>query len=396
MLTDLPMVTPEPYSFQFQPQELLQKLNQTSSHMLTGYWVLKLHGVPDLGLTNIWYVALSQGRIVFSGNQRLSWQTLLDVLQRYIPRLQSGQAKQKVLQLKQELRQEQENRITSYLRLIDELQRSGFLDQDEVERAIYLKVVSDFDTHLFDYPGEAQFLPSLQLDMQAPTFGFNIDDLMIHIKERQAWWQSLSAQVPSMESIPLLNVEAVESANLTLDQQRRLQALVASGKTLNEIAVALAQDSLEIAKVFAKLINDSLVILSLPKSSPTSEIFVVDDSMLLLKQFEALVSGWGYAVRSCQDPDIALQMISQANPAVIFLDINMPGISGFDLVKQIRRQPKLEAVPLVMLTAEKTLANNWQARWSGCRFLSKPLTSHEIASFTTELRTLLAELVPSI
>jgi DNA-binding response OmpR family regulator len=99
-------------------------------------------------------------------------------------------------------------------------------------------------------------------------------------------------------------------------------------------------------------------------------------------------------VRAFNNPSIALQTLSSSNPAVIFLDINMPEISGFDLIKQIRRQPALSTVPLVMLTAEKTLSNNWRSRLSGCRFLSKPLTVDEIPHFQMELRMLLAEFIP--
>ena len=78
----------------------------------------------------------------------------------------------------------------------------------------------------------------------------------------------------------------------------------------------------------------------------------------------------------------------------IFLDVNMPGASGFDLIKQIRRQPDLSSLPLVLLTAEKTVSNQWRAQWASCKFLAKPRTSAEIPVFRTELRQMLEEIVP--
>ncbi|NJP10021.1 MAG: response regulator [Leptolyngbyaceae cyanobacterium RU_5_1] len=224
--------------------------------------------------------------------------------------------------------------------------------------------------------------------------GFELKDLLIQTKERQAWWQRLHAQIPSMESVPVLNTEALKFSNLRAEQKQRLQAMMSGSKTLNEIASALAQDSLEIAKIFAKLINEQLVTLAPPIAKATSEIVVVDDSPLLLKQFENLVANWGYQVQLFHDPSLALHTVTHSNPAVIFLDINMPDITGFDLVKQIRRQSHLTSVPIIMLTAEKTLTNNWRARWSGCRFLSKPLTPDEVPAFQMELRMLLAGLIP--
>jgi CheY-like chemotaxis protein len=149
-----------------------------------------------------------------------------------------------------------------------------------------------------------------------------------------------------------------------------------------------------VAKVFAKLISEGLVTFQPSSESVLPTVFVIDDSPLLLKQFESLVASWGYAVRSFSDPVTALQTLGHSHPSVIFLDINMPDITGFDLVKQIRRQPDLVSVPLIILTAEKTLSNNWRARWSGCRFLSKPLIPDDIQPFQMELRMLLEELTP--
>jgi CheY-like chemotaxis protein len=73
----------------------------------------------------------------------------------------------------------------------------------------------------------------------------------------------------------------------------------------------------------------------------------------------------------------------------------MPGASGFDLIKQIRRQPQLTSIPLVLLTAEKTVSNQWRAQWASCKFLAKPRTSAEIPVFRTELRQMLEEMAPT-
>ncbi len=385
----------ESYSFQFQAQELPQKLSQVSQELLTGYLLLEF---PTLGGTNNmkpWYLGLSQGQVIFSGNQQLCWQGLLRIFQRYVARLQNTDVRQAIRGLEQRFSQEKQDIQSLFLlELLQELQQMSSITLEELRAALRLKVLSDFDTYLFNYPGQAKFLPSTQLDIQTSLLGFDLEDLLSQAKERRSLWHQLQAIIPSMDRVPVLNSEVVESANLTAPQKQWLKTLTSGNKTLHEIASSLAQDSLEIAKLFANLISKRLVSLKSSVVTCTPEIFVVDDSPLILKQFENLVTSWGYSVRSFHGPAAVLQALNHSNPTAFFLDINMPGITGFDLVKQIRRQPQFASVPIIMLTAEQTLTNNWRARWTGCQFLSKPLAPNDVQRFKNELRLLLTELIP--
>ncbi len=384
----------ESYSFKFQAQELPQKMSQLSQEPLTGYWLFEFPNLSGTDNIKPWYLGLSKGQVVFSGNQQLYWQVFLRIFQRYVPRLQNADARQAILALEKRLLQEtQPIQSALLLELLHELQQLSSITINELRAALRLRILSDFDTYLFNYPGEARFIPSPQLDIQTPLLGFDIEDLLSEAKERQACWHKLQAKIPSMESVPVLNADAVSSANLMFQQKVWLETLTSSNKTLNQLASSLAKDSLEVAKIFANLISNSLVKLKSPMVTSSPEIFVVDDSPLILKQFENLVTSWGYSVRSFHEPATALQTLTHLQPAVFFLDINMPGITGFDLVKQIRRQPQLASVPIIMLTAEQTLTNNWRARWSGCQFLNKPLKPIDVPKFKKELRILLGELL---
>lgn len=389
------MTALETYSFQFQAHELPQRLNQLSTEHLTGYWLFEFSEQQELRPMKPWYLGVSHGRVVFSGNQQISWREFLETLRRYVARLNHSEVKQVISALEEQFSQaEQAAQPNLFLALLQKLYQLNLIHPEELEHAFQLKILSDFDRYLLQHSGQARFLPAAQLEIQAPILGFSIQDLLLKAKERQLWWQKLQTVVP-MNSIPALNRQSANTSQLTDEQKQRLETIVATGKTVNEIASNLAQDSLEVAIFFANLIKEDLVTLESISRTTNPEIFIIDDSPLMLKQFEGLVASWGYVVRSFLDPIVALQELTHSCPTAIFLDINMPGITGFDLVKQIRRQPELAAVPLVMLTAEKTLSNNWRARWSGCRFLSKPLTPQEIAQFCTELRLLLTELVPT-
>lgn len=388
--------------FAFRVRELPQKLSRASEDILTGYWLCEFL-IPDRHhRVEPFYLGLSKGHVVFSG-QQVSWEALVKTFQRYIPRLRSDAANLSMLAASQRWRS------TRLLDLFDECYRSNLISPQEVTQALRLKILSDFDTYLFSYSGQAQFIPSFQLGEQVPIAGFDLQELLSEAQQRQFWWNKLQAQIPSMSCIPVLNRSAVQASDLSSAQKHRLEVLASQGKTLDEIAFVFAQDSLEIAKFFAKLISQGFITLTssvvpqllsasarqnLASEIVAPNIFVVDDSPLLLRQFQNLVTRWGYQVNTASDPVIVIETMLRVNPSIAFLDINMPGISGFDLVKQIRRCPEFATIPLIILTAEKTLTNNWRARWSGCRFLTKPLTPIEVPQFQTELRGLLEEMVP--
>lgn len=128
------------------------------------------------------------------------------------------------------------------------------------------------------------------------------------------------------------------------------------------------------------------------KTSP--KIFVVDDSPVLLRQFRDLLTRWGYQVSLTDDAVNATQMMLDCNPEVVFLDINMPGLNGFELIRQIRRQPTLATIPLVLVTAENSVTNSFRAKWASCRFIAKPKSPKDTENFRDQLRSILREVAP--
>lgn len=129
-------------------------------------------------------------------------------------------------------------------------------------------------------------------------------------------------------------------------------------------------------------------------SGSAPRVFVVDDSPVLLRQFRALLTNWGYNVSLTDDALQATQLILDFNPRLVFMDINMPGLSGFELIKQIRKQPSLSSLPIVLVTAENSGTNFIRAKWANCRFIAKPRSTDDTDNFRDELRKILRELAP--
>lgn len=195
----------ESYSFQFQAQELSQKLLQLSQASLTGYWLFEFPTLDEPGNKHQWYLGLSQGQVLFSANQQLSWQVFLYIFQRYVPRLQNADAKHTILALEQRFMQEKQKLQSALiLELLHELEQKHSLTLKDLREALRLNILSDFDTYLFKHPGKANFFLFSKLDLQTPLSGFDIKDLVSQAQERQTWWHKLQATIPSMESVPVL------------------------------------------------------------------------------------------------------------------------------------------------------------------------------------------------
>jgi CheY-like chemotaxis protein len=381
----------------FQSRELPTQLASATGDVSTGYWRFEFTATPVTGeLKTPWYLAMVQGRVIFSGTEPLSWRSLCQTLQRYLPGLRTASAKQTLEAIKQES-SSQEMKMLGQILL--KAEKALALQRQDVVKAIHLQILSDFDTYLFDSAGIGQYSANSALVLQTPFTGFKLEDLFFQAQTRQEEWRNLRRYIPSTLGTPVLNAEAVNNASIPAEQKQLVQKLTSLGKPLNTIAQAMAKDPLETAKMFAKLIEKGFVTLQLPPEIAaqvaTPEVFIVDDSPIFLQKFQALVTKWGYRVNYWNEPATVIQKLLEANPSMIFIDINMPGMSGFDLIKELRRQPLMAGLPLVLLTAENSLSNQWRAKWGNCRFIAKPRSPEEIANFQVELRQLLQEIAPA-
>ncbi|MCL2617029.1 MAG: response regulator [Defluviitaleaceae bacterium] len=80
-------------------------------------------------------------------------------------------------------------------------------------------------------------------------------------------------------------------------------------------------------------------------------IFVVDDSETNLFTAEAALGG-NYSVVTISSGKKALALLEKIKPQVILLDINMPEMDGFEVLKQIKSDTRFNMIPVIFLTAE--------------------------------------------
>jgi DNA-binding response OmpR family regulator len=81
-----------------------------------------------------------------------------------------------------------------------------------------------------------------------------------------------------------------------------------------------------------------------------TKILIVEDDPHILLGLEEVLKSEDYAVASCNRGDQALDAVAKHHPALIVLDVMLPGLSGYDICKQLRA--KKVATPILMLTAK--------------------------------------------
>ena len=86
-----------------------------------------------------------------------------------------------------------------------------------------------------------------------------------------------------------------------------------------------------------------------------------------------------YEVLGAKDGISGLEMVRQRRPDVVLLDLDLPGISGIEVVQAIRRSPEIARTPVLAVTASVMKRERTQAMAAGCdRFIEKPFDIHDL------------------
>lgn len=112
----------------------------------------------------------------------------------------------------------------------------------------------------------------------------------------------------------------------------------------------------------------------------TAKILVVDDEPRNVKILQIQLNARGYTVYTAADGLEALDVVEKEMPDLILLDINMPKMDGFEVVKRIRTNEATEFIPIVMITALRdTRENRIKSIEAGADdFIEKPFDSLEV------------------
>ena len=108
-------------------------------------------------------------------------------------------------------------------------------------------------------------------------------------------------------------------------------------------------------------------------------LLIVDDEPNLLRALEAFLSAEGFEVTTARSGPDALVKLAQAVPDLIVSDIRMPGMSGYELARQLRDSSRTALVPIVFLTAKGESEDRIEGFRAGVdAYLTKPFVPDEL------------------
>jgi twitching motility two-component system response regulator PilG len=111
------------------------------------------------------------------------------------------------------------------------------------------------------------------------------------------------------------------------------------------------------------------------ESAGPIKVLVIDDSNTIRKSAEMFLRQAGYDVILAEDGFDALAKISDHQPNVIFVDIMMPRLDGYQTCALIKQNAMLKSTPVIMLSSKDGIFDRARGRLAGSdRYLTKPFT----------------------
>ena len=121
----------------------------------------------------------------------------------------------------------------------------------------------------------------------------------------------------------------------------------------------------------------------------TKKVLVIDDSNTIRRSAEIFLKQGGYEVVLAEDGFDALSKVNDHDPDVIFCDILMPRLDGYQTCAIIKRNPRSTATPVIMLSSKDGLFDKARGRMVGSQdYLTKPFTKDQLLQAVAQYSSL--------
>ena len=122
------------------------------------------------------------------------------------------------------------------------------------------------------------------------------------------------------------------------------------------------------------------------KAGKPKRILVVDDERHIVRLVQVNLERAGYQVLTAFDGKEALKKVDSERPELIVLDVMMPYMDGFEVLKHLKSNPATKDIPVIMLTAKAQDADVFRGWSSGVDcYLTKPFNPMELLTFVKRI-----------
>ncbi len=108
-------------------------------------------------------------------------------------------------------------------------------------------------------------------------------------------------------------------------------------------------------------------------------VLIVDDNLVNLKLARVLLQAEGYDVRTATDAEEAMAAIETFRPRLVLMDLQLPGMDGFELTRKLKADPRTRDTVVLAVTAYAMKGDEGRALDAGCdAYVAKPIDTRKL------------------
>lgn len=117
-----------------------------------------------------------------------------------------------------------------------------------------------------------------------------------------------------------------------------------------------------------------------------TRVLIAEDEPHIVESLSFVLEHAGYVVRTALDGEAALRELRASAPDLLILDLMLPRMNGFEVLKSARADPALKSIPVIVLTARGQAQDRRMVEEIGAEgFMTKPFSNREVVERVREL-----------
>lgn len=125
------------------------------------------------------------------------------------------------------------------------------------------------------------------------------------------------------------------------------------------------------------------------------QVLLIEDEPNIIEAISFILSRDGWAVATHANGETAIEAVHRHVPDALVLDVMLPGRSGYEILQDLRADPKTATIPVLLLTARGQKKDRDTAdRLGATRFMTKPFSNAEVLSVLREITGGLPDATP--